>query len=294
MKNMKNSRKNKFDCDKKGQRRKTRKTKRIKRAQRRRQMLLSSLIFVSLVSTTTVCRAAFERLVLVEQSYDSGGSIFEHGRQSGFVYSAENDDGRLKESEQMNDNENADSSAWNLILVNQWNELPEDFSVDLIELNNGHSVDKRIYQDLQNMMNAARNEGLSPIICSSYRTLEKQRVLFNNKVESYIAEGCTRQEAEKEASKWVAFPGTSEHHTGLAVDIVALSYQMLNEEQENTAEQKWLMENSYKYGFILRYPTDKSDITGIGYEPWHYRYVGKEAAAQIHEKGICLEEYVCG
>ena len=97
---------------------------------------------------------------------------------------------------------------------------------------------------------------------------------------------------EAEAARWVAQPGTSEHQTGLALDIVAAGYQILDEEQEDTAEQKWLMENSWKYGFILRYPSEKSDITGIGYEPWHYRYVGKAAAADIYRTGVCLEEYL--
>ena len=97
---------------------------------------------------------------------------------------------------------------------------------------------------------------------------------------------------EAEAARWVARPGTSEHQTGLALDIVAASYQVLDEKQEDTAEQQWLMENSWKYGFILRYPSEKSGITGIGYEPWHYRYVGRAAAAEIHCAGVCLEEYL--
>ena len=90
----------------------------------------------------------------------------------------------------------------------------------------------------------------------------------------------------------MAVPGTSEHQLGLALDIVDVANQVLDERQENTEVQKWLMKNSWKYGFILRYPTDKSDITGISYEPWHYRYVGKEAAKEIYEAGICLEEYL--
>ncbi|MCB6367700.1 M15 family metallopeptidase, partial [Intestinibacillus massiliensis] len=94
------------------------------------------------------------------------------------------------------------------------------------------------------------------------------------------------------AAVWVAVPGTSEHQLGLAVDLVSLSNQNLNHSQENTALQKWLMKNSWKYGFILRYPSDKSSITGIGYEPWHYRYVGKKAAKAIYEQGVCLEEYL--
>lgn len=181
---------------------------------------------------------------------------------------------------------------WNLLLVNPWNKIPDNFSVELTQLKNGHSVDKRAYPDLQEMMDDARAQGLSPIICSSYRTNEKQKTLFNRQVSEYVSMGYSEIEAENEAAKWVAVPGTSEHQTGLAVDIVALDYQILDENQENTEEQKWLMENAYKYGFILRYPIDKSEITGINYEPWHYRYVGKEAAKEIFERKICLEEYL--
>lgn len=132
----------------------------------------------------------------------------------------------------------------------------------------------------------------SPLICSSYRTNEKQQTLYNNKVSQYLEKGYSQTEAEAEAGKWVAVPGTSEHQTGLAVDIVDINYQLLDEKQEETEVQKWLMKNSYRYGFILRYPSDKSDITGIYYEPWHYRYVGKETAKEIYEQGICFEEYL--
>ena len=182
--------------------------------------------------------------------------------------------------------------TWNLFLVNLWNKLPDDFTVDLTYLKNGHAVDSRAYPDLQDMMDDARAAGLSPIICSSYRTYEKQQTLYDNQVNKYLAKGYTQDQAEKEAAKWVAIPGTSEHHTGLAVDIVALDYQLLDENQENTPEQQWLMENAWLYGWILRYPTEKSDLTGISYEPWHYRYVGKEIAKEIHDAGICLEEYL--
>ncbi|MBR5312172.1 MAG: M15 family metallopeptidase [Clostridia bacterium] len=178
------------------------------------------------------------------------------------------------------------------MLVNQWNPIDRNYEIDLIELNNGHSIDRRAYPDLQDMMDDARAEGLKPILCSSYRSNQKQRDLFANQVNKYLAAGLTEEEAELEAAKWVAIPGTSEHHTGLAVDIVALDYQLLDEGQQNTPEQQWLRENSYKYGYILRYPPDKSDLTGINFETWHYRYVGKEAAQEIHEKGICLEEYL--
>ena len=192
----------------------------------------------------------------------------------------------------INTGNSIDKTSWNLILVNKDNYLPDNFDVKLKNLSNGHKVDERIYEYLQNMLDDAKKEGLDPIICSSYRTLETQTKLYNKKVKEYTKNGYSKENAEKEASMWVAIPGTSEHHTGLAVDIVSNSYQTLDEKQENTKEQKWLMENSYKYGFILRYPTSKSAITGINYEPWHYRYVGVEHATKIKELGVTLEEYL--
>lgn len=185
-----------------------------------------------------------------------------------------------------------DPGLWNLILVNPWTPLPEDYQVTLTALKNGHSVDERCYPDLQAMMDACREAGLHPVICSSYRTQEKQTRLYNNQVDKLVGRGYARTDAEAEAGKAVAVPGTSEHQLGLAVDIVDLSNQNLNESQEDTAVQKWLMEHSWEYGFILRYPNDKSDVTGIIYEPWHYRYVGREAARDIREQGVCLEEYL--
>ena len=137
-----------------------------------------------------------------------------------------------------------------------------------------------------------REEGLEPIVCSAYRTEKTPTRLYRNKVARLRAAGSSREAAEEEAARWVAPPGTSEHQTGLALDIVSLDYQLLDEAQAQTPEQKWLMENSWKYGFILRYPSDKEEITGIGYEPWHYRYVGREAAAAMHQTGQCLEEYL--
>lgn len=200
------------------------------------------------------------------------------------------DSGSISEPEEPTDK----ISDWNLILVNPRNRLPEELTVELTPLKNGQAIDKRVYNDLQAMMDAARDEGLSPLICSSYRTNEKQQTLYNSEVRRNLAKGYTQKDAQAEAGKWVAVPGTSEHQTGLAVDIVDLNYQLLDEGQEKTPVQKWLMENSYKYGFILRYPSDKSNITGINYEPWHYRYVGKKAAKEIYEKGLCFEEYLEG
>ena len=182
--------------------------------------------------------------------------------------------------------------SWQLLLVNRWTSLPEDYSVQLVELRNGFQVDERCYPDLQAMMDDCRAEGLSPVICSAYRTREYQERLYRAETERWLARGYSQANAEAEAGKSVAVPGTSEHQLGLAVDIVDISNQHLNESQENTAVQKWLMEHSWEYGFILRYPNDKSEITGIIYEPWHYRYVGREYAEELHRLGLCLEEYL--
>ena len=179
-----------------------------------------------------------------------------------------------------------------LTLVNFENTIPKDWKVDLVQLNNGQSVDRRIYDDLIAMLQAAKSEGLNPLICSSYRTNEKQEQLYQNKVSEYLSQGYSKVEASDKAAFWVARPGTSEHQLGLAVDIVSTKNQRLDRSQENTVEQRWLIQNSWKYGFVLRYPTNKNSITGVGYEPWHYRYVGKEHAKKINELGVCLEEYV--
>ena len=183
---------------------------------------------------------------------------------------------------------------WRLTLVNPWNPLPDGYEVPLVQLKNGSYVDERCYPDLQAMMDACRAEGLSPVICSAYRSREKQEALYANQLDKQLALGLSEADARAEAGKVVAVPGTSEHQLGLAVDLVDLDNQNLNESQEKTAVQKWLLENSWKYGFILRYPNDKRELTGIIYEPWHYRYVGKDAAREIYETGVCLEEYLEG
>ena len=184
------------------------------------------------------------------------------------------------------------TSDWDLLLVNKKHEVPEGYILELEEVESGHQVDKRIAKSLEQMLSDARKEGLSPIICSSYRTNAKQQKLYNNKVREYKRWGCSSEEAEELASYWVAIPGTGEHETGLAVDIVSRDYQILDEKQEQTDVQKWLIDNSYKYGFALRYPTDKKDITMINYEPWHYRYVGIDNATYMKEHDMCLEEYI--
>lgn len=153
-------------------------------------------------------------------------------------------------------------------------------------------VDERCYPELQEMLDDCRAEGLSPVICSAYRSRERQQDLFQQKVTDYLNIGYSDFQAEFEAAQVVARPGYSEHQLGLAMDIVDLNNQILDESQEQTAVQQWLMEHSWEYGFIMRYPPDKSEFTGIIYEPWHYRYVGREAAQIIYEQNFCLEEFI--
>ena len=178
------------------------------------------------------------------------------------------------------------SDEWNLVVVNRWNELPEDYEVELMELSNGQKIDKRIYPYLQEMFDAARAEGIYPIVREGYRTEAEQQALYDEKVQAYINEGYSRTRAERTVKECVALPGTSEHQLGIAVDINADKSKCSNDEV-----YAWLAENAHKYGFILRYPQGKLEMTGISYEPWHYRYVGVEVAEEIFERGICLEEY---
>lgn len=182
--------------------------------------------------------------------------------------------------------------SWFLIVINSDNPVPPDYQVELSEISEGVEVDQRCVNELQNMLNDCAAAGYSPLVCSSYRTQETQEALFSDKYARLLSEGYSVGEAYSEADRSVALPGTSEHQIGLAVDIVDEKNQVLLDEQANTPTQQWLMQNSWRYGFILRYGADKTDITKKIYEPWHYRYVGQKDAQAIYEQGICLEEYV--
>lgn len=179
------------------------------------------------------------------------------------------------------------SNEWNLIVVNQWNEIPDNYNVTLTELSNGQKIDSRIYPDLQEMFDDMRAEGIYPIVREGYRTAEEQQAILDERIQRYMNEGYSRSMAEMAAKEWVAVPGTSEHQLGIAVDINADKSRSTNDEV-----YQWLAENAYKYGFILRYPQGKEDITGGAYEAWHYRYVGREAAEEIYNNQMCLEEYM--
>lgn len=186
----------------------------------------------------------------------------------------------------------ADSDDWMLTLINASYPLATDYAPTLVTVEDDKQVDERILTDLQQMLSDARAEGLNPYICSAYRDYAYQRTVFNDTMLTWLGNGYAPLDAYDETAKSVAIPGTSEHATGLALDITSAEFPELDERQADTAEAKWLAENCWKYGFILRYPSDKSDVTGIVYEPWHYRYVGEKAAQEITEQGITLEEYL--
>lgn len=185
------------------------------------------------------------------------------------------------------------AEAWMLTLVNGSTPLAEGYVPELATIDAaGHQLDTRAAPALREMLDAMKQQGLSPLVCSAYRTWDKQQSLFDKQLGKQKAKGLTGDEAVAAAGTIVAYPGTSEHQLGLAADIVALDYQVLDDKQQETPEAQWLLAHCAEYGFILRYPPEKSDQTGVIYEPWHYRYVGVAAARAIMEQGVCLEEYL--
>ncbi|MBQ6381336.1 MAG: M15 family metallopeptidase [Clostridia bacterium] len=179
-----------------------------------------------------------------------------------------------------------------LMVVNYQYPIEKDYKLELTDSYHYSRVDKRATAPLEQMLDDCRAAGYQPLICSSYRSVEEQTTLYSRKVYQYTSTGSTQSDAEREAAQWVAAPRTSEHHTGLAVDIVDAGYQELDEGQMDTGTQQWLIKNCWKYGFILRYPLEKKKITHVHFEPWHYRYVGKAHAKAITQAKLCLEEYV--
>lgn len=181
---------------------------------------------------------------------------------------------------------------WYLVLVNKDYPMEEEYKPELTEIEPDYSVDSRIAEAAKQMLADAKAAGLRINMCSAYRSVSRQEQLFNESVEERLSWGLEYWEAFENTRQSVAEPGTSEHALGLALDLISDEYTELDKGQEETKEAKWLAANCHKYGFILRYPPAKTDITGIIYEPWHYRYVGVEDATKIMELGITLEEYL--
>ncbi|SFB66540.1 M15 family metallopeptidase [Butyrivibrio sp. YAB3001] len=183
------------------------------------------------------------------------------------------------------------SDDWKIILVNKQHPFPDNYQFPLGTISGTMRCDERIIQPLLEMMKAAASDNVSLIICSPYRDRNRQTMLFNNKIDRYMEAGMSYMDSYNLASQAVTVPGSSEHQIGLAIDIITDGYSSLDEGFANTAAGKWLSANSYKYGFILRYPAGKEEITSIEYEPWHFRYVGVDAATIMAQNNICLEEF---
>ena len=188
--------------------------------------------------------------------------------------------------------EEEEKLPWYLVLVNYNHPMEEGYVPELTELMPNYSVDSRIAEAAEKMLADAKKAGMKIDMCSAYRSVARQEQLFNESVQDRLNQGMDYWDAFADTRLSVAEPGTSEHALGLALDLISNQYTELDEGQESTAEAKWLAENCHKYGFILRYPPAKTEITKIIYEPWHYRYVGVEDATKIMELGITLEEYL--
>lgn len=185
-----------------------------------------------------------------------------------------------------------DKNDWKLLLVNKQHTIPEDYEFTLGTLKGSMRCDERIIEPLTQMFAAAKADGVNLVVRSPYRDMARQEYLFERKVKNYQSTGMSYMDAYKRASITVTVPGASEHQVGLAVDITSDTYTALEVGFADTEGGKWLAEHSWEYGFILRYPEGKEEITGIQFEPWHFRYVGVDAAEVITSQNITLEEFV--
>lgn len=262
--------------------------------------LILTILVLLIVIPTTLCIVLFVRQSKLTAAYKKQGQLVSEQaaelekRQSAPEQAG---GGTPNESGAASATETKASQDWNLMVVNEHISLPEDFTVNLADIGGGQFVDERIVTPLSQMMEAAKKAGMNIRIYSSYRSMEKQQGLFNASVSQYLAEGYPYNQAFYKTKQNIALPSESEHQTGLMVDIAGLGQEALNDPTEHftdvdTPEMSWLKSNCADYGFICRYPDGKTDITGIKYEPYCFRYVGKEAAQVIMSSGITLEEYV--
>ncbi|SFH69424.1 M15 family metallopeptidase [Pisciglobus halotolerans] len=190
------------------------------------------------------------------------------------------------------------TSDWNLILVNNWTPIDKDTEkgIPLKEVEEGKQMDERIVDAYQTWMKDAAKAGYSVYLASAYRSISHQETNYNNKIKHYMNEGYSKEEAVQRTEDYIAIPGGSEHHTGLALDMVDIDWinagHGLDPEYDTQESQQWLVSTMADHGFILRFPKDKEKETGIKYESWHFRYVGKENAKYIEKHQLSLEEYI--
>ncbi|MCM1187738.1 MAG: M15 family metallopeptidase [bacterium] len=238
-----------------------------------------------------------------EELLDDGYEEPAHDMENVTTYSAEeilklNRPGASSEEAagESTENDRFSRDDWRLLLVNKQHSIPEGYEEQvplgkIMTMKGIMRCDERIIDDLLNMFQAAKDDGVTLQVCSPYRDLEYQQMLFHKKVKKFMNKGLSYMEAYQVSSRSVTVPNASEHQLGLALDIVSDTYIDLNEGFADTEAGKWLAANSCRFGFILRYPKDKEDITGIRYEPWHFRYVGVEAAVLMTEQELTLEEF---
>ena len=192
---------------------------------------------------------------------------------------------QAQEQEQQPEKEITD---WRLTLANYENLLPENFTVKVENIDKTRQFDARAIGELNDMMNQMKKDGITNIwVQSAYRSVARQKELYDASVKKYLQEGKTQEEAEKLTNEYINKPGSSDHNLGLAVD-----FNKVDNGFEKLDGFKWLQKNAENYGFILRYPKDKEDVTKIAYESWHWRYVGVEHAKKMNELNMCLEEYI--
>lgn len=221
------------------------------------------------------------------EQYTLEDILEEHGR---YMENSGSDDQEEVSADASESNEFSEQD-WKLTLVNKQHPIPEDYTFELETIKGDMKCDKRILDDLLQMLKDAREQGINLAIRSPYRDLNRQEYLFDRKIDRYMSGGLSYMDAYKKASQYVTVPGASEHQMGLALDITSDTYSTLDEGFADTKEGKWLAEHSCEYGFILRYPQGKEYITSISYEPWHFRYVGVEAATVITQNDLTLEEF---
>ncbi|MCI8326724.1 MAG: M15 family metallopeptidase [Lachnospiraceae bacterium] len=179
-----------------------------------------------------------------------------------------------------------------LVLANKENMLPQNYKVNLRKICNGRlEAADVLCDDLTKMLADAREEGYQYYIASAYRTREYQRKLIDHDVKKHRGKGMSYEEALQETYRQVMPAGYSEHETGLALDILVSGNSNMDLTQEVFPGNQWLRTHCAEYGFVLRYPKEKEEITGIDYEPWHFRYVGKEAAEYLTKYNLTLEEF---
>lgn len=234
--------------------------------------------------------------VIVEgdEYLESHGDIGELYSASEILEAAKDRDTQGNDRSEIQDHAEFSKDDWRLVLINKQHSIPDDYQVVLGKINTLKGTmycDERIIDDYLAMLEAAQEDNVELEITSPYRDTARQEYLFDRKIKAYMKKGLSYIEAYQRSSQAVTVPGASEHQIGLALDIVTPTCRNLVEGFADTDAGVWLAENSYKYGFILRYPKGKEYITGIKYEPWHFRYVGVEAATVIAERGITLEEF---